>query len=712
MFSLSKKPLGLSLWFVFAMVVLAGYFRQIWTLLNLGPEQWVRSNASLLSALTPLGHLLESRELVINLPAFAEAMQRNLLAFWGAGVILLCAGVVGSLLLRLMPSPFEDWREAFLYRISMGLGAISYLCLTLAAISQYRPATLRLLVAVIIAGGTLWLVYNTFSGQNSPLYKPGVRKSAAGSFWNRIWQTISILATLTAIAGALAPETEFDALRYHLWLPKLWLESGSPVDLVNEYIALYPLTWELLFGTAMVLGNSGAAKLLHFAAYPLTALLVYQLTRRFVPRASGWLAVAIFLTIPTVLWEATTAYIDLALAFHVGLVIYALLRYISGRRWQWLALAGLNLGFALATKHLALLVFVLASIGLAGILWSDERSWRKSLMPAALFAGISLLIPLPWYIRSWLAASNPVFPDLYPIFGALPAQRWNEITEQGLAAFKNRFGYPRTPLNLLLLSWNMTLHAARFGGSLGPIFLLLMPGFIWQPFRTAPVSWLLAFVAGYIALWASPVSSFQMRFLVAITPILAVLAALAFEALMNNFTQFSWQKAIGPGVITALLLLNLPPFTSLHESDRSNSEGWLTHVIHELPVSVVVGAEYQESYLERRIPSYRAWQYINHNFPADALVLTFSDGDHFYSERRRIWSHSPLGGSILQKATAGNGRGAVEHLRQIGIEYVLFDKRALGGVDPGATMLRENLQAAAVFEALYEDRRFALYRID
>lgn len=707
-----KKPVGLSLWLAFASVVLVTYYRQILTVFNLGPEQWVRDNASLGSALKPFWHLLESGGIALNLPAFPEAMQRNLLAIWGAALVLLCAGILGTLLLRLLSLPFQDWREAFLYGISTGLGMLSYLCLGLAIFSQYRPATVRLLIAVIAAGGTAWLTYKILWLHESPGSRARTTGINPGSKWDRVWLAVSLLAILAALIGALAPEIGFDALRYHLWLPKLWLAKGSPVDLVNEYVALYPLTWELLFGTALAIGNPVAAKLLHFATLPLTGLLVYQLAQRFVPKASPWLAMAIFVTIPTVMWEATTAYNDLALALHIGLAIYALLKYLSAQCWQWLVLAALNMGIALGTKNLALIVFLPASAGLAWLLWLRERTWRKSLLSVAIFIGVSLLIPFPWYLRSWLASGNPVFPDLYPIFGAFPAERWNEITERGLAAFKDGFGYPRTPLNLILLPWNITLHAARFGGSLGPIFLVLAPGVLWHPFRTAPVSWLLGLVGGYTLLWASPASSFQMRFLVAITPFLAVLASLALAGFVHQFTRADWQRALVLTAITGLLLLNFPPFTSLHETDRSGSQGWLTHVARELPFSVVVGAESGGAYLASKIPSYPAWQYINHNLPREALVLTFSDGDHFYSERQRLWSQSPLGGSILKKAAVGNGEEALQELRKIGARYILFDKRQADGADPGASNLRAAGQAAASLELLYEDRRFVLYRID
>jgi hypothetical protein len=37
-------------------------------------------------------------------------------------------------------------------------------------------------------------------------------------------------------------------------------------------------------------------------------------------------------------------------------------------------------------------------------------------------AGLGILPALPWYARAFMATGNPVFPELYGIFGA-PAER-------------------------------------------------------------------------------------------------------------------------------------------------------------------------------------------------------------------------------------------------------------------------------------------------
>jgi hypothetical protein len=647
-------------------------------------------------------------------PAIDEAMSRAMLGFFGAGVVLLAAYVLGVGICRLLAWRPDQWREALLYHTTIGLGAVSYLSLGLALLGLYRPEMIKISVAGVILCGGLGLFWKFIFQKRAT---GGRIKSPAFSKvdrpWNWVWKAVVVMSILAACIGALAPEVEFDSLLYHLTLPKVWLEQGGPVDIIGEYVSLYPMTWELIFGVGMVFGGPIAAKLLHFACLTLAALLVYQFTRHFMPRGSPWLAVAFFVTIPIVLWEATTAYIDLALALHIGLVIYALMRYVEGRQWQWLGLATLNLGLSLATKHLAWFALILTGSGLTLWLWVKSHDLREALLPGMVLMLFSLLLPLPWYIRSYQASGNPVFPEFFNIFGAWPPERWDAITQEGLNHFLVSFGRPRNVMNLVTLPWDMTVHAARYGGTLGPMFLLLLPILVLLRRSSKVTLPLMSFVVLYLILWASPVSSLQMRFLLPITPILAVLAAEASNRLVLIFrtTMISWGRLAFYGGLAIIFLLNLPPFIPFHEVDREGWNGWLTHVIYRLPMGVVTGREYQENYLTRSVPSYAAWRYINTYTPESARILTFSDGDHFYSERERIWSDSTMARPAAWGAPAGQERQAIQTLSKLGISHVLFDKRQLNVLESRALAIAQPSIIDRWFEEKYQDRRFVLYRV-
>jgi Dolichyl-phosphate-mannose-protein mannosyltransferase len=688
-------------------LVLAFYYRRVSHLVLLGPVGWVRDNPSLYSFLKSLQRLVQDAPASWQLPFFQEASVSFVTSVLGTLAILLAGQVLGLAIRRLLRWKAQDWREAFLFQTALGLGGLSSLFLLEAWLGLYRPGFVRAFLGLLLLAGALWLaVRGLKSTRKVPVLN---RRVFASMRSDRLWLGIVLLAVAIGLVGALAPEIEYDALWYHLWLPQQWLLAGHPVDFIQEYVSLYPLHWELLYGAGLVMGGAGAAKLLSFACLPLGALLAWQLTRRFTPGASPWLAAALFVTTPIVLWEATTAYVDLALALFLGLAVYALLAYLEQRTWQWLVLTAILFGLSLAIKNLALLLWVPAVAGLGLFLWREGRSWRAAL-PAFVVAGVSLLFALPWYLRSYLASGNPFFPDLYAIFGAYPVERWSPVSERGLAAFKDHFGTPRTLQNSLLLPWNMTVHAAQFGGTLGPLYLILLP-LLALGRRSQAVTWMTGLGLSYLILWASPLSSFQMRFLVPITPLLAVLGGEGLHRGLGWFSATKRTQQLATAGLTFMLFLNLPPFTSFHEGDRAVWDGWLTHIVHTVPVGVVTGHTGREAYLEKEVASYRAWQYINSNLPANARVLTFSGGDQFYSQRERISSDASLANQAIWGAPRGEEQKALRELHRLGVTHLLFDKREIDQGKLDDLAITEPGVIALKCDKEYEDDRFILYRL-
>ena len=637
------------------------------------------------------------------LPWFGEAIGRLMIAVTGASLVGAASVGAGILVLRIVKCRFASRAEYLLFSAVSGVAVISYSSFLLALVGIFRPITLALLIAAALIAGA-----------------SGVRRNWPGTLalgtvhWTRRdapWLALIVVAVGYGLLAALAPEKEYDALWYHLYLPRVWLEAGHPVDLLEEYVSLYPLTWDLMFAAGMTLGGPVGAKLLHFACLPLLGTVVWLGTRRFLPGLSAPAAVAFVVTTPTVLWESSTAYIDLALTLHVAAAVYALARYAEERERGWGAIAALQFGLGAATKHLGV---ILAVIALAlYVVWAvrSRRSLRQALGHALVIGLTAAVVPSPWYARSWVASGNPVFPEMFGVFGASPPERWDAATEQSLDVFKTRFGMGRSPGDLATLPWDVTVHGASFGGALGPIFLVLIPGVLCAPRFGREVPWLAAGVVGYVAVWASPVSSYQLRFLIPIVPALALLAAASFEILARRAAQSSSR---GPTLLAAsvllLGLLNLPPFTPFHEADREGWSGWLTHVLRAPPLRVVIGREAEASYLAREVLSFRAWQWINAYLPGDVRVLTTAGGDQLYARRSRI----PHDATIARSAVwvgAQDLDPAVASMRRLGITHVLFDQRELSQMSAKSLVLASSrFQQACTPE--YSDGRFSVCRID
>ena len=637
------------------------------------------------------------------LPWFGEAIARLLVALTGASLVAAASVSAGILVLRTLNCRFASRTEYLLFAAASGVGVLSYASLLLALLGSYRPMAVALLISAALAGGAS-AIRRDWPGPLTTVPADWTRR-------DRLWLALIVVALAYGLIAALAPEKEYDALWYHLYLPRVWLEAGRPVDLVEEYVSLYPLTWELLFAAGMTLGGAVGAKLLHFACLPLLGMVVWLGVRRFLPRLSAPAAVAFVVTTPTVLWESSTAYIDLALALHAAAAVYALARYAEERERGWGAMAALQFGLAAATKHLGVLLAVVA-LGLY-VLWAvrSRRRLTQALGQALVIGLAAAVVPAPWYARSWIASGNPVFPEMFSVFGASPPERWDATTEQSLDGFKARFGTGRSARDLAALPWDVTVHGARFGGALGPIYLILIPAALLAPRFGRAVPWLAAGVVGYVAVWASPVSSYQLRFLVPIVPALALLAAASLQILTRRAAEFTRH---GPALLTtavlALGLSNLPPFTAFHEADREVWSGWLTHVLRESPVRVLTGRQAEASYLAREVASFGAWQWINDHLPREARVLATAGGDQLYARRARV----PHDATIARSAVwvgASELAAAAASLRRLGITHVLFDRRELAQMsDKSLVLASSGFQQACTPE--YSDSRFSVCRID
>ena len=648
----------------------------------------------------------------VAFPYWHEATARALRSLAGVAVTLLAAWGLGRLCMGTVFGKPERDRSAvraerFTYTLTFGLFSLAMLLSALAWLHAYRPAT----AAIVLVSGAGVSIALLMRWGLPTLTVRGRHEWPSG---HTLLPLAGIFIALSfALVGALAPEIEHDALWYHLWLPQRWLDAGGPVDIVDEYVSLYPLAWQLLYGGATVIGGQGAAKLLHFCCLPLLASATWLLARSLFPRANAMIAAALAVMSPTIIWEATTAYVDLALALFLTLSVDALVRFERTSNRRWLVVGAVMMGAALSIKHLALLA--LASLALVLL----ARAVALRLLPgshvrnAAMFVVIALAVPLPWYVRAIAASGNPFFPDLYAVFGARPAERWSPRTERALDGFKSRFGPARSLGTMALLPWDVAVHGARYGGTFGPAFLILVPLACCGSRLGGSARQVAAGVGVYLLLWASPISSFQLRFLVPLLPILAVFAAAGFARLTDAAGIVLGTRA--PGLLmvplAAMLLLNLPPFTRLHERDRVGLTGWLTHVPRAAPTRVVLGALSLEQYLTESVPSYAAWTFIDTTLPPSSRILTFSTGDHLYSSRSRIWSDATAAYPVTWGAPRGREIAVATAAQNMGISHVLFDKRLIDAGALAELAIHSERMRDCCLTLVWEDARYELHRL-
>lgn len=324
---------------------------------------------------------------------------------------------------------------------------------------------------------------------------------------------ILILAAVNLI-GALGPELGFDALWYHLTLPKLFLLQHRIMHIPGGllYYSDMPKLTEMLYVSALSFGNEILAKLVHFSFGVLTAIAVYRLSRKFLQKKLSLIAVLVFYGNLVVSWQSTTAYIDLVRTFFEIMALWGFINFEEKREKRWLVESAVILGLAVSTKLIALgSLFIFAVLIIL-----VERKVTKNIL---LYVFTSLLIASPWFIFSFLQTGNPI----YPLFTKFYNVKFNYFLLNPLNFIKEIMAIftmstdPISPIYLIFL----------------PVILILFKKFN----NTAKILIYYTFLS--LLVWYFTPRTGGGRFLMPYLPAFSILIAISINKLSKNIKNFS-----------------------------------------------------------------------------------------------------------------------------------------------------------------------------
>lgn len=275
-------------------------------------------------------------------------------------------------------------------------------------------------------------------------------------FKNRFSQLLILLLIVQFginLIGAISPELAFDALWYHLTLPKIYLINNSIFHIPGGllYYSDMPKFTELLYTLPLSFGNEIFAKIIHLFFGVLTSVAVYKLSRKFMDENFALLSVVIFYSNLVVAWQSTTAYIDLARAFFEIMSLWGFVEWLQTKNRKWLIESAFLLGLAISTKILS--VFSLFIFTLLIIFKRDVL--KEKIKNICLLWLCSLIVVLPWGIFSYVNTGNPVYPFFSNILRP----------ETFSLAFLN-------PLNFISEMWKMFVVASD---PISPLYLIFLP---------------------------------------------------------------------------------------------------------------------------------------------------------------------------------------------------------------------------------------------
>lgn len=323
---------------------------------------------------------------------------------------------------------------------------------------------------------------------------------------------LALLVTQAAVnlMGALGPELSFDALWYHLAIPKIFIENHKiffiPGNLL--YYSLFPKLTEMLYLIPISMGSEIGAKLIHFSFGILTLVVLYKLSRIFLSKTLSLMVILVFYANPVVGWESITAYIDLARTFFELFAFYYLVLFLKSGKKKDLAFSGILLGFSVAVKTLAL-----GSVPIyLGVLFFFTK--RQKIPLIMVLASAVSLASLPWFLYAYLTSGNP----LYPLFSSQYSDLGKNYTSasQAMRDLFTLFFYSPDPISPLYL-----------------VFLPLAIGLFGKFKKTEKAVVLYALLS--LILWIVTPRTGTSRFLLPYLPVISLAVVLPLKYVKDQF---------------------------------------------------------------------------------------------------------------------------------------------------------------------------------
>lgn len=324
-----------------------------------------------------------------------------------------------------------------------------------------------------------------------------------------------LIQILINLIGSLGPELGFDALWYHLTLPKIFIENHRIFHIPGGlfYYSDMPKLGEMIYSSAITFGNEIFAKLVNFSFGILILIALYKISKKFLNKKFALLSVLIFSSNLVFSWQTTTAYTDLTRTFFELMAFWGLLNYQKLREKKWLIESAVILGLAISTKLLAIgsiFIFIFLIIIL-------EKKFTKNTL---IFLAISLFIPLPYFIFSFLNTGNPI----YPLF--------SQFYKVGLSL--------NNPLNIL-----------RLPDPISPIYLIFIP-LIFLNFKKFSLEGKIMtyYLLLSLIIWYITQGTGGGRFILPYLPVFSLMTAITIGYLSKNLQKTSLFLIIFIGLIT------------------------------------------------------------------------------------------------------------------------------------------------------------------
>ena len=372
----------------------------------------------------------------------------------------------------------------------------------------------------------------------------------------------------------------------------------------------------MLFLVAFTFGRHSAAALVHFTFHCTLPLLMVCWGRRFgYPKAGLFAAILVFAS-PVIGKDGISAYNDLTVATLIFAVFYLLQVWDDYQSSNLLILIGLLAGFSYGVKYTAFLTLPFA---IGWVCYSRFRGSARLTVRDLLYLLLpALLMVAPWVLRNWFWVGNPFAPFFNSWFpNPYYHPGMERIYAETLRHYPDIKHYWQIPLQL-------TLRNGFYGGTVGPVFLLVPCGLLALRFKIGRR----LLLAGLV--FALPAYlNVGTRFLIPSMPFLSLAMGIGLAGV----------PAALPVLALFHALVSWPPVLNTY-CDPSN---WR---ISSFPGRVALRLDPTAPFIFKNIGDYPLKMPIEQNVPPGERIFSFSGRAEAYIDREIIVSYESTLGNL------------------------------------------------------------------
>ncbi len=237
----------------------------------------------------------------------------------------------------------------------------------------------------------------------------------------------SILLAVSLVAASICPgflwnpldPHPYDALSYHLQVPREWFDAGQIIPLKHNAFSFFPMGMEMHYLAAMTLKGSPWAgmylcQMMTLAHGVLTTVAVGQIAIALgASSMRAWSGALMVATVPWVFQLSTVAYVETGVMLYTTLAVGWLCFAMQVPRGKSFIIVGLLAGLACGMKYTAFPMTGVLILLIVGV-----HQTIKGRFPNAVLVGcVILLTTSPWLFRNVAWTGNPVFPLATGVFG-------------------------------------------------------------------------------------------------------------------------------------------------------------------------------------------------------------------------------------------------------------------------------------------------------